>query len=106
WTSTLGGLPTMLFTFAFTINNGSITITGYTGSGGAVTIPGTIDGLPVTSIGNSAFDYNTNITSMTIPSSVTSIGIDLFYGSSSLTSVTIGNGITNIEDGAFGACLH
>ena len=29
-----------------TTNNGTITITGYTGSGGAVTIPDTINGLP------------------------------------------------------------
>ena len=41
--------------FTYTANNGQITITGYTGSGGAVTIPGTIDGLPVTSIGGYAF---------------------------------------------------
>ena len=34
--------------FNYTTNNGTITITGYTGSGGAVTIPSTINGLPVT----------------------------------------------------------
>ena len=34
----------------YTINNGTITITEYTGPGGAVTIPSTINGLPVTSI--------------------------------------------------------
>ena len=32
-----------------------ITITGYTGSGGDVILPDTINGLPVTSIGASAF---------------------------------------------------
>ena len=43
--------------FTYTTNNGTITITGYAGSGGvgAVTIPGTINGLPVTSIGEYAF---------------------------------------------------
>ena len=41
--------------FNYVINNGAITITGYTGSGGAVTIPDTINGLPVTSIGYYAF---------------------------------------------------
>ena len=40
--------------FNYTINNGAITITEYTGTGGAVTIPSTIAGLPVTSIGDSA----------------------------------------------------
>ena len=36
--------------FAFTTNNGTITITGYTGANGVVTIPSTITGLPVTSV--------------------------------------------------------
>ena len=42
--------------FTCTTNNGGITITGYTGSGGAVTIPVTTNGLPVTGIGDSAFE--------------------------------------------------
>jgi len=37
--------------FDYTTNNGAITITGYTGPGGAVVIPGTINGLSVTRIG-------------------------------------------------------
>src|SRR6267154_2382750 len=36
--------------YTYTTNNGTITITGYTGPGGAVAIPSTITGLPVTSI--------------------------------------------------------
>ena len=59
----------------YTTNNGTITITGYTGPGGAVTIPSTINGLPVTSIGNYAFSNCTSLTSVTIPDSVTSIGL-------------------------------
>ena len=41
--------------FTFITNNGAITITGYTGPGRAVTIPDTINGLPVTSIGEMVF---------------------------------------------------
>ena len=37
--------------FNFTTNNGEITITGYTGSGGVVLIPGSTNGLLVTTIG-------------------------------------------------------
>jgi hypothetical protein len=36
--------------FNYMTNNGTITITGYTCPGGAVTIPSTINGLPVTCI--------------------------------------------------------
>lgn len=39
--------------FSYTTSGGKVTITGYTGSGGAVVIPSTISGLPVTSIGSS-----------------------------------------------------
>ena len=41
--------------FDYTIANGSITITNYTGPGGNVAIPATIDGMPVTAIGGQAF---------------------------------------------------
>src|ERR1039458_8440071 len=43
--------------YQYTTNNSTITITGYTGSGGAVTIPSTINNLPVTSIGEYAISY-------------------------------------------------
>jgi len=94
-----GGEPSILLdniTFSmtadynYTTNNG--TITGYTGSGGAVSIPSTINGLPATSIGSSAFQNCTDLTSITIPSSVTSIGAGAFAGCSKLTSaVFMGN---------------
>lgn len=68
--------------FAYTTNaDNTITITGYTGSGGDVTIPGTINGYRVTAIGDNAFYLRTNLTSVTIPASVTSIGgHDVFLG--------------------------
>ena len=37
--------------YSYATNNGTITITGYTGPGGDVTIPDRISDLPVTSIG-------------------------------------------------------
>lgn len=56
-------LPTMAWAqFNYIATNGAITITGYTGSGGNVAIPGTINGLPVTSIGGGAFHDCPNLT--------------------------------------------
>lgn len=49
-------------------------IYGYTGAGGAVSIPSKLGGVPVTAIGESAFYENDNITSIIIPNSVTTIG--------------------------------
>src|SRR5215468_163712 len=86
--------------FYYTTNNGTITITLYIDSGGAVSIPSQIHGLPVTAIGGNAFIDHT-ITSVTIPNSVTSIGGYAFYGCFNLASVTIPNSVTSIGDWAF-----
>ena len=58
----------------------------------------------VTSIGDSAFKWCDNLTSINIPNSVTSIGGCAFVYCSRLTSVTIGNSVTSIGDGAFSDC--
>ena len=55
-------------------------------------------------IGDSAFDYCTKLTSITIPNSVTSIGEDAFYKCTGLTSVTIGNSVKNIGKHTFYEC--
>ena len=86
--------------FTYITNNGTITITGYTGSGGVVVIPSATNGYPVTSIGDSAFIYS-SLTSVTIPNSVTSIGSSAFFACSSLTNAPISSSVTNIGEAAF-----
>jgi hypothetical protein len=89
----------------WTTNSGTITITGYSYTGsGEVVIPDTITGLPVTSIGDSAFFVEDGLTSVTIPSSVTRIGDRAFSYCAILNSVMIGTGVTRIGDGAFQGC--
>jgi len=85
-------------------NNGAITITKCSDSRGAVTIPSTINGLPVTSIGDSAFAYCATLTNVTIPNSISNIGNSAFAGCPGLTSVTIPNSVTNIGDYVFESC--
>jgi uncharacterized protein YaiE (UPF0345 family) len=58
----------------------------------------------ITSIGNSAFNNCSGLTSVTIGSGVTSIGNNAFNGCSGLTSVTIGSGVTSIGNNAFNGC--
>jgi len=114
--------------FTYTTNNGTITITGYTGPGGVVIIPDTILGLPVVSIGanvfnncasltnitipnhianigSGAFTSCRNLVNLTIPDSVSSIGIQAFSQCRSLTSVAIPVGVTSIESGTFYSCI-
>jgi hypothetical protein len=94
----------LLVPFTYTTNNGAITITSYNGSGSAASIPSTISGLPVTSIGDSAFFYRTSLTSVTIPNSVTNIGEFAFGACTSLTNITIPASVTSIGNGAFSGC--
>ena len=77
------------------------TITGYTGTGGAVEIPSTIGGVPVAVIGSGAFQNNSTITSLVIPDNVTLIYDKAFQGMSSLESAKIDNGVTYVGDSAF-----
>jgi len=79
----------------FIFDSATGTITGYTGSGGAVVIPSSINGVAVRAIGNNAFKSNP-LTSITIPSGVTSIGNGAFYYCTELTSVTIPESVTSL----------
>ena len=66
----------------------------------SITIPNS-----VTSIGYGAFALCSSLTSITIPNSVTSIGESTFEGCSSLTSITIPNSVTSIGERAFYDCM-
>jgi len=106
WTPTYYGLNMVMASGNFTVtdNGTAVTITGYLGAGGAVTIPSTIGGKPVTSIGNGAFYGLTALTSVTIPSSVTRIGNTAFQGCIGLTSVTLPSKLTELGEGVFAGC--
>ena len=89
--------PALAANSDFAIENG--VLTKYTGPGGAVTIPDS-----VTSIGESAFENCTGLTSVTIHSGVTTIDYGAFYGCSGLTSIIIPDSVTEIGFLAFYGC--
>lgn len=80
--------------FTYTVANEEVTITGYTGAGGAVEIPAEIEGKPVTALGDLALAGATNpaaveITSVVVPDSVKKMGAAIFNGCTKLTAVTL-----------------
>ncbi len=96
--------------FQYSIDGSNATITGYTGPGGDITIPATIDdgvnNYTVTRIGFLAFQNNTTFNSVIIPDSVITIDDGAFVSSTNMQSVSIGNGVTSIGNGAFGSCSN
>ena len=84
--------PSRDFTFDATTG----TIKKYNGNDAVVNIPSEINGIPVETIGNAAFQDNTTITSVTIPASVTEIGSNAFAGCTNLTSVNYAGDWSNL----------
>ena len=87
---------------------GTVEVGPYQDASGNITIPATItDGkntYTVTSIGDNAFSWCFDLTSVTIPDSVTSIGNSAFSACSDLTSVVIPDSVTSIGNSAFSWC--
>ncbi len=59
---------------------------------------------PVVTIGTSAFEYCTNLQSVTLPSSITTINQDAFYGCTKLGDINLPEGLTAINTRAFYNC--
>ncbi|MHC1709611.1 MAG: leucine-rich repeat protein [Methanomassiliicoccales archaeon] len=93
--------------FEYRLINGDteVEITGYNGSEMNVVIPETIDGKPVRSIGDYAFQNRNSLNSVIIPEGVTKIGNFSFNYCSYLTSISIPKSISSIGQSAFAWCL-
>ena len=88
------------------LDNGTVAITKYNGSAEKVVIPQKIDGKSVTRIGDSAFEWCSNIESIAIPDNVTSIGRRAFGDCTGLTNITIPNSVIEIGWHAFYDCAN
>lgn len=91
-TETVNGIS-----WTYTISNGKAELgsgASYTpaipaSTRGTITIPSSLGGYPVTSIGPGAFYSCTNLTSVTIPAGVTNIALPCFYRCSALASIAV-----------------
>lgn len=92
--------------FVYITNNGTVTVMFYTGPGGDVTIPESVNGLPVTSIGDLTFFNCSALTNVTIPPSVTSIGAMAFAECSDLTNLLLPDSVSSVGSWAFAKCCR
>lgn len=91
--------------YAYHMNDdGTVSITGYSGKDTALNIPATVDGYVVSAIDNHAFEANWDITSVTLPNGLTAIGEGAFMDCGSLTSITIPETVSQIDRAAFAGC--
>ena len=98
-TETVGG-----YTWTYSVSGNTVELESVSPEpSGSLSIPSTLGGKPVTSIGSSVFAGCSALTEVTIPDGVTSIG-NLAFEWSALTSVTIPASVTNIGAWAFGYC--
>ena len=94
------------------LDDGTLSITGCTYGWFEdlnLTVPASLDTgsygiLPVTGIGDEAFNGRTRLMSITLPDSLKNIGDRAFGGCSGLTGITLSAGLTSIGEEAFNAC--
>lgn len=85
--------------FEYIKQNNEIIITGYDGISDSVVIPGEIDGLSVTAIGDNAIS-NKGLTDVTIPEGIKIIG-DYAFSDNQISNLNLPNSIVSIGDYAF-----
>lgn len=90
--------------FQYSVRFGKAKIKKFKGKETRVAIPSTVEGCPVTTIGDGAFYNCTGLTRVMIPNSVTSIGNDAFSYCVNLREITIPDSVTETGEYVFYKC--
>ncbi len=91
--------------YTYEISNGEATITDCdTSISGEVTIPSTLGGYPVTTIGSSSFFNCTEITKIVLPEGITRIDMRAFAYNTNLKSINIPDSLSNFTLSAIEDC--
>jgi len=90
--------------FVYTTGATNTTIIDYTGPGGDVTIPGTVDGKTVTMIGEGAFFGYSNITSITIEDGPKYIAEYAFANCTGLVELSIPKTVEQMIENCLNGC--
>lgn len=90
--------------YVYTINEDGITLKKYIGTGKEITIPQTIDGYDVVSIGQDCFSDKKDILSVELSGKLKTIQSFAFYRCDKLSKLIIKNGLKIIGRSAFAHC--
>ena len=93
------------FTYVINSSGTAVTIVAYTGNEIDVVIPQTIAELPVTAIGESAFEVNTAMQTVRFPTTLEVIDANAFSTCTALTEVSFPDSLVSIGDMAFYNCF-
>ena len=90
--------------FEFQITDGRATLITYVGKSTKAEIPSTYRGCPVVAIADRAFENQTRLQSVVLPTGVETVGWFAFSGCVALREVTIPESVRSISYGAFLNC--
>ena len=104
WGDFYADCPTVLLPFDYTAERYNVTINAYLGTDSHVDIPQSIEGEPVTAIGDSAFEDCAFLESVAIPNSVQAIGKAAFCNCPLLSDLILPDALRDIGAWAFAGC--
>lgn len=91
--------------FTFAVNgDGTLTLVGYSGAGGAVSVPAQADGAQVTAVARSAFSGNSALTEVVLPAGTLSLEGGAFANCASLVKVALPDSLEQVGGGLFDGC--
>ncbi len=91
--------------YSYDVYDDHVVLTGYKGEAVNVTVPDTLDGLPVTVIGGLAFYYGVPVENVKLPSTVTELAENAFYYCRSLKHLELPDSLVTLGDKCFSWCL-
>ena len=86
--------------------DGTVSITGYKGKETKLELPAVLNGAAVTAIADHAFEFDQDLTAVTLPDSLTSIGAYAFNDCSGLLSIEFPTKLVTVGEGAFFSCTR
>ncbi len=88
------------------LDDGTVRITRYNGSGGDITVPAKLDGKAVSEVASYVFYNNYRIKSLTFSNGIKKISDRVVYWCSNLETISIPASVTDIGETAFAGCSY